>query len=108
MNFFLLDSATTATEPAAQGGGLQMLIFPILIVAVMYFFILRPQSKRTKDEATFRESLKKGDKIVTIGGIHGRIESMDDTTVMILVDTDVKLKMAKEAIRPAPDNDATK
>jgi preprotein translocase subunit YajC len=80
----------------------------ILIIVVFYFFMIRPQAKKQKDEMAFRESLKKGDRIITIGGIYGHVESIDGHYVFITVDKDVKLKMAKEAIRPAPDNEAAK
>lgn len=55
----------------------------IAIVAVMYFFMLRPQMKRQKEETAFRSSLEKGMKIVTIGGIHGKVLEVNETTVLI-------------------------
>ena len=56
-----------------KGGGATQLIFLGLIIVVFYFFMIRPQMKKTKEAKKFRESLKKGDKIVTIGGLHGKI-----------------------------------
>jgi len=77
----------------------------LLIVAVFYLFFIRPQMKRSKDQKKFRESLQKGQKIITIGGIHGRIVEMQDTTVTIEVEDQVRLRVEKSAI--AIDNTQT-
>lgn len=68
---------------APQGGGAQTLIMFGLIAIVFYFFMIRPQMKRTKEAKNFRESLASGDKVVTSGGIHGKILEVTDTTVLI-------------------------
>lgn len=70
----------------------------ILIIVVFYFFMIRPQLKKTKDQKKFRENIKVGDKIVTIGGIHGKISDIQDATFMITVEGGVKLKIEKNAI----------
>ena len=70
----------------------------ILIVVVFYLFFIRPQMKRSKDQKKFRESLQKGQKIITIGGIHGRIVEIQDTTVTIEVEGQVRLRVEKSAI----------
>ena len=70
----------------------------ILIIVVFYFFMIRPQIKKTKTERQFKESVKKGDKVVTIGGIHGKIAEMNETTFMIEVEGGVKMKVEKSAI----------
>ena len=70
----------------------------ILIVVIFYLFFIRPQMKRSKDQKKFRESLEKGQKIITIGGIHGRIVEMQDTTVTIEVEGQVRLRVEKSAI----------
>jgi len=70
----------------------------ILIVVVFYFFMIRPQMKKTKEIKKFREALKKGDKIITIGGIHGKIVEMQETTVTIEVEGQNRLKIEKSAI----------
>lgn len=88
--------------PAGQGtGGGSMassLIFLVLIFVVFYFFFIRPQVKRQKDQKKFRENLAKGQKIVTIGGIHGRIIEMQETTCTIEVEGGVKLRIEKSAV----------
>ena len=74
-------------------------LFPIiLIIIVFYFFMIRPQLKKTKEQKKFRENIKVGDKIVTIGDIHGKISEVQDTTFIITVEGGVKLKMEKSAI----------
>ena len=65
---------------------------------VMYFFMIRPQIKKQKKEVAYRSSLKKGDKIMTIGGIHGKGLDVKDTVVYIEVSTGIKLKVEKSAI----------
>ena len=72
---------------------------------VFYFFMIRPQQRKQKAEQKMRDSLAKGDRIVTIGGIHGKIVSVEDTTVMIEVDNGVKLKMEKVAVKPLVEAD---
>jgi preprotein translocase subunit YajC len=78
--------------------GLQQIIFLVLIVVVFYFFFIRPQSKKAKEQKKFREALKKGDKVVTIGGIHGRILEVKETTVIIEVEGGNRLKLEKSAV----------
>jgi preprotein translocase subunit YajC len=104
MDFFLIQAAAAPAPKAGATDFIGMFVPIIAIIAVMYFFMLRPQSKKNKEELNFRVGLKKGDRVITIGGIHGRVDSVDETTVLIEVDSGVKLKMAKEAIRPLPDD----
>ena len=70
----------------------------ILIVLVFYFFFIRPQMKKQKDLKKFREALKKGDKIVTIGGIHGKIVEEQERTLIIEVEGQNRLKIEKSAV----------
>lgn len=90
-----------AEGEAPAGGGYQMLIMIGIIIVVFYFFMIRPQQKKQKAETKMRESLGKGDKVTTIGGIHGRIVSVDDLTALVEVDNGVKLKIEKTALKPA-------
>jgi preprotein translocase subunit YajC len=80
------------------GGGIQTLIFFLLIIVVFYFFMIRPQMRKAKLERTFRDTVQKGDKVVTIGGIHGKIIDVDATTFLVEVDSNVKLRIEKNAI----------
>jgi preprotein translocase subunit YajC len=83
---------------------MQQMIMIGMIVVVFYFFMIRPQMKKAKQEKTFKESLNKGDKVVTIGGIHGKIIEVNDTTFIIEIDNNVKVKIEKSAVSA----DATK
>ena len=73
-----------------------------LLMVVLYFFMIRPQQKKAKDARKFRESLQKGSKVVTIGGLHGKVLELDEKTVLLEVDSNVKLRYEKSAI--AMDN----
>lgn len=84
-------------QPGA-GSGIQTLIFFLLIIVVFYFFMIRPQMRKVKLEKTFRDKVQKGDKVVTIGGMHGRIVDVDATTFLIEVDNNVKVRVEKSAI----------
>ena len=74
------------------------LLFLVAIIVVFYLFMIRPQMRKQKTERTFRETLEKGAKVVTIGGLHGRIVEVNDRTFMIEVDTNVKVRVEKSAI----------
>ena len=82
----------------AEGGGATQFIMLGLIVVVFYLFMIRPQLKKSKQQRKFRESLSKGDQIVTIGGIHGKVAEIKDTTVIIDVEGGNRLKVEKSAI----------
>ena len=85
---------------AAQGGGSQwsFWIMMILIFVVMWLFMIRPQRKQQKELEKFRNALKKGDKVVTIGGIYGTVDEIKDRTVLIKVDGDTKLKVDRNSL----------
>ena len=92
--FTLLQTAA----PAGQGGGLSMWIMLALIFVVMWFFMIRPQRKQQKELQNFRDSLKKGDKVVTIGGIYGTVCEIKEGSVLIEVDNNVKIRVSKQAL----------
>lgn len=75
-----------------------MWIMLLLIFVVMWLFMIRPQRKQQKELEAFRAGLKRGDKIVTTGGIYGTIDEVSDKTVLIKVDGDVKLRMDKNSV----------
>ncbi|PKP52472.1 MAG: preprotein translocase subunit YajC [Bacteroidetes bacterium HGW-Bacteroidetes-1] len=88
-------------SPPAEGqesGGLMSFLPLILIMVVFYFFFIRPQMKKAKDQKKFREALKKGDKVITIGGIHGKIAEVRDTTILLEVEGANKLLFEKSAV----------
>jgi len=81
-----------------EGGGFMSFLPLILIVLVFYLFFIRPQMRKSKEQKKYREALKKGDKIVTIGGIHGKIIEVQETTFTIEVEGQNKLKIEKSAV----------
>ncbi len=94
--FTLLQTAA----PAAQGGSpWSMIIMIALMFLVMYFFMIRPQRKQQKELQAFRDSLKKGDKVVTIGGIYGTIVEIKEHHALIEVDNNVKIRVSKQALQ---------
>jgi preprotein translocase subunit YajC len=86
-------------QAAAGGSGwmLQLFLFGGIAI-VFYFFMIRPQQKKQKDQKNFINDIKKGDRIVTIGGIHGRIAEMDEDTITLDVEKGTKIKFEKSAI----------
>jgi preprotein translocase subunit YajC len=83
---------------ALGGGGIMGFLPMILIVVIFYFFMIRPQMKKAKDHKKYLEELKVNDKVVTSAGIHGRITEIGDTTVLLDVGSNVKLRFDKSAI----------
>ncbi|UOR00098.1 preprotein translocase subunit YajC [Hymenobacter sp. 5317J-9] len=83
---------------AAGGMDLTQLIFPVAIGLVVYFFMIRPQQKRTAEAKAFRQSLAKGSRIVTIGGLHGLVVDVTEETVVVEVDRGTKLRFDRSAI----------
>ncbi len=73
-------------------------VFLLLIIVVFYFFMIRPQMKRQKDLKSYRENLSKGDKVVTTGGIYGKLLDIKDTTVTVEIADNVRIKIDKNAI----------
>ena len=100
---FILLQAQAAGQAAGQGAGAGFWVMILLLFGVMYFFMIRPQRKQQKELDAFRSSLKKGDKVVTTGGIYGTVDEITDRTVLIKVDGDVKLRMDKSAIMKDPN-----
>ena len=91
----LLQAAQAAPQ---QGSGWSMWIMLALIFVVMWFFMIRPQRKQQKELQAFRDGLKKGDKVVTIGGIYGTVCEIKENNVLIEVDNNVKIRVSKQAL----------
>jgi preprotein translocase subunit YajC len=85
-----------------QGDGMTGLVSSllpfVLIILVFYFLILRPQQKKQKARQRLLESVKKGDKVITSGGIHGTVEGVEDKTVLVKIADNTKVKMDRSAI----------
>ncbi|WP_460679339.1 preprotein translocase subunit YajC [Mucilaginibacter koreensis] len=85
-------------QPAGGSSGIAGFLPMILIVIVFYFFMIRPQVKKQKDQKKYVDELKKGDRVVTSSGIHGRIYEVGETTFLVEVDNGVRIKFDKAAI----------
>src|ERR1700749_479600 len=90
--------ATVLLQAAGGGLGMQQLVVFGLIAIVFYFFMIRPQVKKQKDQKNYINELKKGDKIITTAGMHGRIAEINDTTVLLETEGGHKIRHDKSAI----------
>ena len=84
-----------------QGSSFSGILMIVLIFVIFWLFFIRPQNKRNKEQQKFRENLKKGDKIVTIGGIHGKVIEVRENTVLVSVDPNASIEFEKSAIIPS-------
>ena len=97
LNMFLLQATN-----AQQGSSWSGLLMIVLIFVIFWLFFIRPQNKKAKEQQKFRENLKKGDKVFTIGGIHGKVEEVKENTVIVSVDHNTKIEFEKSAIIQNP------
>lgn len=101
----LLEGAAGAGTGAPAGGGggmMSSLIMIVLLFVVMYFFMIRPQRKQQKELDRFRNSMEKGQKVVTAGGIYGVVKEVNDRDILMEVDGNVTLRVDKSAIMRDP------
>lgn len=95
-NLFILLQAAEQDPTFMQKYG--SLFFIILLVVVFWLFFIRPQSQKAKEEQKFREGLKKGDKVVTIGGFHGKVVEVKENTVIISLAPNMEVEVEKTAL----------
>ena len=96
MMFFTLLQAEAAAPKG--GGNLSFLLMLAVIFVIMWLFMIRPQQKRQKELNKFREGLSKGDKVVTAGGIYGKVVSVEGSKVLLEIDENVKIKVDKASL----------
>lgn len=109
----ITDAYAMAPAPQGEGGDpitslIASLLPLVLIIVVFYFLLIRPQQKRAKEHRQMLENLKRGDKVITVGGIYGVVESINPNTVVLKIAENVKVKFSKQsivALRPATDED---
>ncbi len=87
-----------AQQPGQESNPLTMFLPLVLMGAVFYFMIIRPQSKRQKEREKMLSAVQKGDKVVTTGGLHGTVSSVEEATIIVQVAENVKLKFDKNAV----------
>ena len=108
MSFISFLQATGASS-ASQSGSLLGTVVPfVLIIVIFYFFLIRPQNKKQKETEKMLNALKKGDKVITIGGIHGVISSVKEKTVIVKVDDNTKIEFNRSAISSKEMSDEEK
>ena len=105
MSFVPFLQAASASTSASLIG---TLIPFVLIIVIFYFFLIRPQNKKQKETQKMLDALKKGDKVITIGGIHGTIASVKEQTVVVKVDDGCKIEFNRSAIATVELTDAEK
>ncbi|MEI8054519.1 MAG: preprotein translocase subunit YajC [bacterium] len=100
MNFFIEDAIAigTAATPSTAQGILSMLPMIAILILFMYFLVIRPQSKRAKDQKKLMDSLQKGDEVMTIGGILGKIEKMADDFITLNIAENTNITIRKSSI----------
>ncbi len=91
-----------------SGGGLSSILMIVAMIAIFYFFMIRPQQKKQKELKKQREALQTGSKVVTAGGIHGKIKEINDTCYVIEISQGVSIKVDKNSIYPLVDTPAPK
>ncbi len=89
-----------APPPGDSGGGgiMSTMLMFALIIGIFYFMILRPQQKKQKEREKLLSAVKKGDKVITAGGLHGTIAGVDDKTILLQVGENIKMKFERSAI----------
>ncbi|MGP1514955.1 MAG: preprotein translocase subunit YajC [Bacteroidales bacterium] len=98
MNFLNVMLMAGGTNAGSGNSGTMSIVMILAIIVIFYFFMIRPQSKRQKEERKFREQLSKGDQVMTISGMHGKIKEIKDTTVMLEIAYDVVIEIEKSSI----------
>ncbi|MBD5277889.1 MAG: preprotein translocase subunit YajC [Bacteroides sp.] len=86
---------------AGSGSGLSSMLMIVAMIVIFYFFMIRPQQKKQKEIKKAREAMKSGDRVVTAGGIHGKLKDISDATVMIEIAPGVQIKVDKGSVYPA-------
>ena len=109
MTTLLMTSILLLLAPQAATPGpnpLAMFLPMILIFVVIYLLIIRPQKKKEDTRKKMVEAVKKGDRVVTIGGIHGSVTQVDETSVLVQVDSSVKMRIEKNALSSVTSKDS--
>ncbi len=100
LNYILLAAAPQEGGDAG-GSGMMSIIMIVALIAIFYFFMIRPQSKKQKEIKKFRDAMQKGDKVITAGGIHGKIKEIKENVIVLQVDDNVKITIDKAMVYPS-------
>ncbi len=100
LNYILLGAP--APEGGEQAGsGMMSIVMIVALIAIFYFFMIRPQSKKQKEIKKFRDGMQKGDKVTTAGGIHGKIKEIKENVIVLQIDDNVKITIDKAMVYPS-------
>lgn len=99
LNYILLSAAPQGGD--AGGSGMMSIFMIVALIAIFYFFMIRPQSKKQKEIKNFRDSLQKGDNVITAGGIHGKIREIKESVIVLQIDDNVKITIDKSMVYPS-------
>lgn len=95
-----LNSILIEAAAGQAGGGMSGIIMIVLMIVIFYFFMIRPQQKKQKELKKQREAMQNGDKVVTAGGIHGRVKEIRETTIIVEAAPGVSLKVDRGSVYP--------
>jgi len=98
MSFFISDALAEGGAAASQGDPITALLFPIGLIVLFYFFLIRPQSKRAKEHKAMVEGVSKGDEVVTQGGILGKVIQVNESFVTLEIAKDVSINVQKHSV----------
>lgn len=104
----LLQTGGEAAPGLFGGGGTSMIIMMVALFAIMYFFMIRPQQKKQKALQEARNSIKVGDKVVTAGGIHGKVKEVGDTSFVLEIAENVRIKVEKASVYVSAEDTLSK
>ncbi len=108
LNLFLQAGDAGASGGGLLGGSTGMIIMMVLLFAIMYFFMIRPQQKKQKQLQEQRNAIKVGDKVVTAGGIHGRVKEVGETYFILEIADNTRIKIEKSSVYISPEDTQTK
>jgi len=97
MSFFISEAMAEGTS-GAQGGGAEQLVIMVVIFAVFYFLLIRPQTKRAKEHRQMVSELGKGDEVITNGGIYGKLTSVSDDYVEVEISDNTTVRLQRQAV----------
>ena len=98
MSYFIADALAEAPAAAQQGDPIMSLLFPIGLVVILYFFMIRPQIKRQKEHKKLVEGLAKGDEVATVGGVVGKVTDLGDNFAKVEIAEGVEIKIRRQSV----------
>ena len=100
----ILLQAPLPPEPSSGIGQYSTIVLIVAMIAIMYFLMIRPQQKRQKEIQKTRNAMKNGDKVITAGGIHGRIKEVSDASLLIEVADGIRIRVEKSSVYASPED----